>query len=239
MWGYHHTRREIRVNVPGTVLLSGIVGSQAYGLATEESDTDRLGIYALPTTAFHGLREPRESVVLTEPSDHTFHEVGKFCRLVLKGNPTVTELLWLPDDLYEVKRGLGDELIRIRGAFLSAPRVRAAYLGYARQQFDCLLKREGTFSSDLKNRTAKHARHLLRLLHQGFGLYSTGHLEIRLEDPTLFHEFGDAVALNPEVAEEQLVAFEARFAQTPPALPKEPDVAPIEAWLQQVRRNFF
>jgi hypothetical protein len=37
------------VNVPGTVLLSGIVGSQAYGLATPDSDVDRLGMFAFPT----------------------------------------------------------------------------------------------------------------------------------------------------------------------------------------------
>lgn len=196
-------------------------------------------MYALPTAAFHGLRYPEESVVLTEPSDHTFHEATKFCRLILGGNPTVTELLWLPTDLYEVKHELGLGLIDIRGTFLSAPRVRAAYLGYARQQFDRLLKREGTFSSDLKNRTAKHARHLLRLLHQGFHLYSTGELEIRLDHPAVYRAFGEAVALDPLVAEEQLTDYEAKFSSTRSALPEEPDVAPVEAWLLKVRRSFF
>jgi predicted nucleotidyltransferase len=49
------------------LLLSGIVGSVAYGLAGPGSDVDRLGVYAAPTVAFHGLRPPRESVVTTEP----------------------------------------------------------------------------------------------------------------------------------------------------------------------------
>jgi predicted nucleotidyltransferase len=227
------------VNVPGTILLSGIVGSQAYGLATPESDTDRLGMYALPTEDFHQLRYPEESIVLTKPSDHTFHEAVKFCRLVLGGNPTVTELLWLPEDLYEVKHELGLELIDIRSAFLSAPRVRAAYLGYARQQFDRLVKCKGTFSSDLAKGTAKHARHLLRLLHQGFGLYSTGELEIRLEQPAMYRAFGEAVALDPLVAEEQLTEYEAKFNTVATALPPGPDVAPIEDWLLRVRRWFY
>jgi predicted nucleotidyltransferase len=227
------------MNAPGTVLLSGIVGSQAYGLATAESDVDRLGIYALPTVEFHRLRYPEESVVLTNPSDHTFHEAVKYCRLALNGNPTVTELLWLPSDLYETRTDLGNLLIEIRDAFLSAPRVRAAYLGYARQQFDRLVKREGTFSSDLKNRTAKHARHLFRLLHQGFGLYSTGQLQIRLDDPGLFHKFGEAVAEDPGAAEEQLALFETRFLQTRSVLPAEPDVAQVEQWLLHVRRRFY
>lgn len=227
------------MNVPGTVLLSGIVGSQAYGLATPESDTDRLGMYALPTEDFHRLRYPEESIVLTEPSDHTFHEAVKFCRLVLGGNPTVTELLWLPGDLYEVRTDLGNALIDIRSAFLSARRVRAAYLGYARQQFDRLVKREGTFSSDLAKRTSKHARHLLRLLHQGFHLYSTGELEIRLDHPAMYRAFGEAVALDPLVAEEQLTEYETKFNTVATALPSEPDVAPIEGWLLRVRRRFY
>ena len=79
---------------PGTVLLSGVVGSTAYGLDTPDSDTDRLGIFAAPTVAFHGLHKPQESHVTTSP-DATFHEAAKWVRLALGGNPTVTELVWL------------------------------------------------------------------------------------------------------------------------------------------------
>lgn len=231
--------RRSPLTIPGEVLLSGIVGSQAYGLATPESDTDRLGMFAHPTVAFHGLREPQDSVVLTKPSDHTFHEARKLCRLMLDGNPTVTELLWLPADLYEVRHRLGDELIEIRTAFLSAPKVRAAYLGYARQQFDRLLKREGTFSSDLRNRTSKHARHLLRLLHQGFGLYTTGELTVRLERPAVYHGFGELVAADPLAAEDVLAEYESKFAQTPTVLPMQPSPEPVQEWLLRVRRHFF
>jgi hypothetical protein len=227
------------MNPPGAVLLLGVVGSQAYGLSTPQSDTDRLGMYAMPTVMLHGLREPQESVVFTKPSDYTFHEAAKFCRLVLSGNPTVNELLWLPEDLYEFRHPLGLDLIEIRGSFLSAPRVQAAYLGYARQQFDRLVKREGNFSSDLKKRTAKHARHLLRLLHQGFQLYSTAQLQIRLENPAWYHRFGEAVAQDPTVAEEQLLSYEARFKEVEPALPERPDTEPVEEWLLKVRRHFF
>lgn len=34
------------MTVPGAIILSGVVGSTAYGLAHEDSDIDRLGIYA-------------------------------------------------------------------------------------------------------------------------------------------------------------------------------------------------
>src|SRR5690606_31256568 len=93
----------------GTLLLSGIVGSVAYGLAGPDSDVDRLGVYAAPTTAFHGLHPPvgKAASKATTSPDCTLHEAGKFAALLLGGNPTITELLWLPDDLYEVRTPLG------------------------------------------------------------------------------------------------------------------------------------
>ncbi|WP_431892182.1 nucleotidyltransferase domain-containing protein [Micromonospora haikouensis] len=218
------------------LLLSGIVGSVAYGLARPGSDVDRIGVFAAPTVAFHGLHPPRESVVTTEP-DVTLHEAGKYARLALGGNPTATELMWLPDDCYETRTALGDRLIGIRSAFLSAPRVRDAYLGYAAQQFRKLASRgDGTFSADTRRRTAKHARHLARLVHQGRLLYATGVLEIRLADPERFRAFGERVA-GGELAEARDLLAEAErdFDTTRTPLPQRPDEATVERWLLDVR----
>lgn len=222
------------------VLLSGIVGSTAYNLATEESDVDRLGIFAAPTEALLGLHRPKESVVSTDP-DRTLHEAGKWCRLALAGNPTVMELVWLPADLYEVRTELGDRLIAIRTAFLSAPRVRDAYLGYATQQFKRLEnRRDGSFSADTRKRTAKHARHLARLIHQGRELYRTGHLRIRLDDPGWFREFGDRVAGgDSDVARRALAAAERDFDTITTPLPDRPDEERVERWLLAVRAAHY
>lgn len=180
-----------------TVLLSGIVGSTAYGLARPGSDIDRLGLFAAPTRAFHGLHRPAESRVSKAP-DCTMHEAAKWLRLALGGNPTAMELLWLPDELYETRTPLGDELIAIRSRLLSAHRVRDAYLGYATSQFRRLTDRgDGSFSADTRKRTAKHARHLRRLCAQGYELYATGNLPIRVEDPDSYHRFGEEVAKDP------------------------------------------
>ncbi|MET7473641.1 nucleotidyltransferase domain-containing protein [Streptomyces sp. NPDC005648] len=214
------------------VLLSGIVGSTAYGLAREGSDVDRLGLFAAPTETLLGLHAPKESHVGTAP-DHTLHEAAKWCRLALSGNPTVMELVWLPDELYEVRTPLGDELIGIRGSLLSAKRVRDAYLGYATQQFRRLQGRDGD------RRTAKHARHLKRLCHQGLELYATGRLTVRLEDPEEYHRFGERVAADPSAARPVLEAYESAFAETRTVLPEHPDEAPAEAWLRRVRAHFY
>ena len=216
------------------VLLEGVVGSTAYGLAGPHSDVDRLGLYAAPTRDFHGLDLPIDraaSVVVHEPADRTLHEARKFCLLALTVNPTVTELLWLPS--YEVSTPLGEELVGIRRAFLSAPRVRDAYLGYAGQQFTRLLNKGAD------PRTPKHARHLLRLLHQGEQLYTTGELTVRLADPQRYHDFGQAVAADPAAARAALAGSQERFATLTTPLPDEPDRAVVESWLHRVRAEYL
>jgi hypothetical protein len=228
------------INVPPNVLLSGIVGSTAYGLATEESDVDRLGVFAAPTERLVGLHPVEPSIVSSKP-DATFHEAGKYASLALKMNPTITELMWLPDDLYEVRGELGGALIGIRGAFLSRAATRNAYLGYATQQFRRLDNRgDGSFSADTRKRTAKHARHLLRLLIQGLELYETGTLTVRLENPGHYRDFGVRVASGDlEAAKREIAAAERAFDTAETPLPERPDEATAEAWLQEVRREHY
>lgn len=228
-----------------TTLLSGVVGSHAYGLAHSDSDVDILAVAAAPTEDFHGLHAPvgkAASRVSTNP-DVAVHEVAKYLGLCLAANPTVTELLWLPDDCYQVSTELGDELIALRRSLLGARRVNDAYLGYAYSQFKKLQSRGTTFSSDTGARVEKHARHLLRLIDGGTQLYLTGHLDVRLSDPERYHEFGRMVASDPEAgvhraAELLGAAWHAIENGTSP-LPDVADPTRAEAWLRSVRRRLF
>ncbi|WP_194921035.1 nucleotidyltransferase domain-containing protein [Catenulispora rubra] len=220
---------------PGTVLLSGIVGSTAYGLSGPGSDVDRLGMFAAPTLSLLGLHTPRDSHVTSAP-DVTFHEAAKLARLALGGNPTASELLWLPDDLYELRTPLGDEAIALRTSLLSAPRVHDAYLGYATQQFRKLLSRDPTWTH---RKIAKHARHLMRLVDQGHELYTTGHVTIRLTDPERYRAFGERVAADPEAARPFMADAEERFATARSVLPQEADTAAAEDWVLRVRKAFW
>lgn len=219
------------------VLLAGVVGSTAYGLAGPDSDVDRLGMFALPTIELVGLGKPQLSRVAKNP-DSTWHEAGKAAGLFLAGNPTATELLWLPDDLYETRSPLGDEAIALRTRFLSAHRVKDAYLGYATQQFRKLLSRDED-DGPQSARTAKHARHLMRLVEQGYELYTTGNVRIRLENPQRFLDFGAAVAADPQRAVPFMAAAQDRFGRARTVLPQEPDSAAAEDWLLRVRREFW
>lgn len=158
-------------------ILVGIVGSHAYGLATESSDTDRMAIAVLPTRRFLGVHPPTADALTYhragEGDDITVHEVGKFVSLCLKANPTVTELLWL--DEYETTTSLGMALVENRSVLLGSVAVRGAYLGYLTAQI------KGAASALAKPKAAKYARHAWRLAHQAQSLWLTGRLRVRLD----------------------------------------------------------
>lgn len=219
-------------------LLAGVVGSTAYGLAHEGSDIDVLGVFAYPTERILGLRVPKDSVVSTNP-DITMHEARKYVSLVLSCNPTAMELLWLEN--YQMTTPHGEELVGIRESFLSAERVRDAYLGYATSQFERLSRRgDESFGSDLRHRTEKHARHLMRLVEQGYHLYTSGKLTIRLEDPERYREFGRLVAeQGSKVAFPYMVRAEQRFNDAQTVLSDRPDEERVEKWLISLRKTFL
>lgn len=220
------------------ILLQGVVGSTAYGLAGPDSDVDRAGVFAHPTTLMFALKAPSESIVTTNP-DVTYHEAAKACRLMLGCNPTAMEVLWL--ETYEIKTLLGDQLIGLRSAFLSARRVREAYLGYATQQFRKLITRgDGSFNSDIPARRAsKHARHLMRLIDQGYELYTTGRLRIRVDDPQRYIDFGEQTAADPLSAMPYITEARRRFNDARTVLPDEPSSGAVEAWVRRVRAEYY
>jgi uncharacterized protein len=220
------------------LLLEGVVGSTAYGLATPSSDIDYSGIYVEPTANLLGLHPPSRERATKKgrgDCDATYHEVGKSMALMLSCNPTAMEVLWL--ESYTATTDFGLELISLRDCFLSAKRVRDAFFGYATSQFHRLLDR-GRFQGSLETRREKHARHTMRLFWQGLELYTTGALPIRVPEPEHYFEFGRRIVDDPEAkaARELITQYEIKFDAARTVLPDEPDERPLEDFLQRVRR---
>lgn len=196
-----------------------VAGSKAYGLDTPDSDTDYRGFFKAPAHLLVGVNDkrPKDSWTRTDP-DITLHEVGKFVSLALAANPTVLEVLAIDP---EVSSPLADDLRANLDAFLS-DRCRATFGGYAMAQFNRLKNRgDGSFSADTRKRTAKHARHMLRLLQQGAHLLETGELRVRVPNREELFEFGE-LPLEAMVAEAE-DAF-ARFNAVESVLPATPNI---------------
>jgi hypothetical protein len=212
-----------------TTLLRGIVGSHAYGLNHEDSDIDRMEVFAAPTLEVAGLdwHSSKESNVKQGPEgdDFSAHEVGKFMRLVLKANPTVSELLWLGSEWYEHRTVDGNMLIENRKAFLSRRPVWAAYHGYAEAQ---LRKYKDGFTKP------KYARHALRLIEQGQQLYTTGELNVQVSQPWRYFDL--AVASSDQVLNTIRKALDA-WTEEISVLPDEPDTRTVREMLTVIRKN--
>ncbi|MGH3656009.1 MAG: DNA polymerase beta superfamily protein [Micromonosporaceae bacterium] len=223
----------------GELILQGVVGSTAYGLAREGSDVDRLGVFVAPTLEVAGLawNTHRESTVTSNP-DVTRHEVGKYLRLALKCNPTILELMWLPGEHIEIEHPVhGTGLTTLRQAVLSEECVRSSYGGYARQQATRLRNRgDGSFSAETRKRTTKHARHLFRLLRQGHQLLTEGQLDVKVANPQ------DYWAFDTMTTDQMLETYEHEdktFMAAESVLPASPDVDRVRRYLNSVRTAYL
>jgi hypothetical protein len=72
-----------------------VVGSRAYGLDNDESDTDRRGIYLAPAELQWSLfREPEQFE--DNATQSCYWELQKFLTMALKANPNILECLYSP-----------------------------------------------------------------------------------------------------------------------------------------------
>ncbi len=90
------------------ILFEAISGSKAFGLATENSDTDIRGVYYLPKEDFFGLNYIPQ--ISNETNDITYYEIGRFVELLQKNNPNILEILASPEDSILYKNPLMDLL---------------------------------------------------------------------------------------------------------------------------------
>jgi hypothetical protein len=90
------------------LLFKCIAGSQAYGIATPQSDTDIKGVFVLPPDQFYSLNEWKPKQINNETHDIVFYELGRFVELLLVNNPGILEMLAIPGDCILFKHPLFD-----------------------------------------------------------------------------------------------------------------------------------
>ncbi|WP_167154274.1 nucleotidyltransferase domain-containing protein [Streptomyces sp. MBT27] len=209
---------------------SCVMGSRAFGLATEGSDTDVRGIYLAPTQLFWRFEKPPTHI--EGPADEQFSwELERFCELALRANPNILECLHSP--LVEQLDDTGRELLSLRGAFLSR-RAHGTFARYA-------LGQRKKLDADVRQHGAprwKHAMHLLRLLMSCRDLLRTGVLSIDVgaeREPLLAVKRGEVSWPEVESWMARLAAESDEAASASP-LPPEPDRARVADFLYRVRR---
>lgn len=209
---------------------SCVMGSRAFGLATDGSDTDRRGVFLAPTPLFWRFDKPPTHV--EGPAEEQFSwELERFCELALRANPNVLECLHSP--LVEHIDAVGRELLCLRGAFLS----RLAHQTFVRYA----LGQHRKLEADVRQYGAprwKHAMHLLRLLTSGRDLLRTGELVIEVgpaREELLAVKRGEVPWPEVERRMSRLAEENDEAAEHSP-LPLRPDRARVEDFLIRTRR---
>jgi predicted nucleotidyltransferase len=213
------------------VIYRCVIGSRAYGLDTESSDTDLRGVYVAPPElqwSLFGAPEQFED----NAAQSCYWELQKFLVMALKANPNILECLYSP--LVEKATPLGQRLLELRERFLSRM-IFQTFNGYALSQFKKI-------EQDLRTQGAvrwKHAMHLLRLLLTGAATLRLGRVPVRVEaqrERLLAVKSGQASWAEVEEWRKELHRdFEAALATT--TLPERPDYESANRFLIEARRE--
>ncbi|MEV1175610.1 nucleotidyltransferase domain-containing protein [Nonomuraea sp. NPDC049784] len=208
------------------LILSVVMGSRAYGLETDGSDTDRRGVFVAPTAAFWRLDKPPTHRDGPLPEQFSW-EVERFCTLGLDANPTILECLWSP--IVEVITPAGRRLRDLRGAFVSA-RAQRSFAGYAEDQFRRL---------DPAAPKWKQAMHMMRLLLSGLHLVRHGEPLVQVgpyRERLLAVKRGEVPWAEVDAWR---AALSAELTAAPCVLPDRPDRERVEDFLVGVRKEFL
>ncbi len=164
---------------PENLILVGLTGSRAYGLAHDgytdpvlgdwvpPSDTDTRGVFVVPTKqvislpswkAQNGVKE----LVEQKKTDTKYDELERFLELCLQCNPERLEMLASAKTL---ETDEGKLLVENQKMFLSRRAIKT-YGGYAQQQLYRVEKKEERFT--------KPAMHLIRLMITGIRILQDG-----------------------------------------------------------------
>jgi len=156
-----------------TPLFATISGAHLYGFPSPDSDVDLRGSFVLPIEAVLRLRDPEETITLTQVHagaevDWVAHDIRKFARLMLKRNGYVLEQLLSP---LVVLGGEWLDELRLIGRGCIIRHLYHHYRGFAHTQFDLLAK---------PSATVKELLYAYRVLLTGIYVLESGEIEANL-----------------------------------------------------------
>lgn len=228
-----------------TLILKTIVGSQAHGLATPESDFDYRGVFVVPTSEILkvGVGTPKQTAWIEGGEDDTSWEIGKFLHLATKCNPTILETFLSP-----IAPHTGDLTVfmnqnpiwkdRLRELFphvWNSTGVKDAFIGYG-------LNQRKKFFDDKDSRAPKYAAAYLRTLYNAWELLATGSFTIRIVESEIgetVRKFKNGDYTRGEVIDATYY-WETKVLEAYKANPdKKTNLEPVNEFLLDVRKSFW
>jgi uncharacterized protein len=244
-----------RAIAEGGCILRCVVGSTVHGLSNPGTDDrDEMGVCVEPPEYVVGLRPFEHWASRTQPEgrpsgpgdlDVVVYGLRKFCRLALKGSPTVLLLLFVDGEHVVERSPIGEELQALAPAFVSR-RTAAAFLGYVDAQRRGLLgDRHATRTRELggpEGYDTKYAMHAARIAIQGCQLLRTGRIPLPVPEPdrSMLRSIRRGEPALGEVIEQIDRAADAlRRLADDASMPAGPDVARVDSFLVSAYRQHW
>lgn len=227
-------------------LLRVVVGSQAHGLATPESDYDYRGVFIVPTVEFFKLGGTTKTTSWIEgKEDDTSWEIGHFINMAVHCNPTVLETFLAPfasgktlGELTEEEEKLQETAIELRSLFpyvWNSVDVRNAFIGYGVNQ-------RKKFFDNKDKRGPKYAAAYLRVLYNCAELLETGTFSVNLVGSPIYDQVKNFKEgrYSPGEVIQACFEMETRVIKAFNANPdKKTEVEPVNEFLLKVRKNYW
>jgi predicted nucleotidyltransferase len=222
-------------------ILKVIVGSQAHGLATKDSDFDYRGVFVVPTREILkiGGEDMHHTSWIEGKEDDTSWEIGKFLLMAVKCNPTVLETFLAPNanegHLNDLELSWGEDLKRLFPYIWNSEGVMRHFIGYG-------LNQRKKFLEDKDKRAPKYAAAYLRVLYNAYQLLSTGTFSVSLKETPVYElckKFKEGNYSRGEVIDATYY-WETQVLDAHRHNPdKQTDLEPVNEFLLKVRREFW
>ncbi len=215
-------------------ILKVLVGSQAHGLATEDSDYDYRGVFITPTMDFFkvGGAKVKETEWLEGVEDNTSYEIGHFLNLATRCNPSALEVFAAP--VIETTP-VGMELRLLFPSIWNSKGVLDAFMGYNQQ------KKMLDDKYESRERKWKFAVAYLRTLVQGIHLFRDDELIVQMpaEWNSILRDVKKGEWSEGMVLDEANRLRTHMFMEYEHRMDKVTDHAAITEFLQRMRFNNF
>lgn len=230
------------------IILRVLIGSQAHGLADENSDTDYREVFVTPTDRLLavGVSKPKDAWSADDKAgdDEAGWEVAKIIHMAMHGHPNSVEVFYAPDDTSTLveRDGLANRHGRLLRAL--APNIipRELFvngaLGYAN---NCKVK---LLQGD---RRKKWAATYLRSIIACKYMLKTGVMPIRVDEGPFTREEYDGIveARAGDLSDGYVIDWGDRVEREikvlgveSKALPDEPNIEMANEFIREIRRDY-
>lgn len=219
-------------------ILKVLVGSQAHGLANEDSDYDYRAVFVQPTAEILKLGGVVKNTNWIEgKEDNTSWELGHFLNMAIHCNPTILEVFLAPMSNNENDPcwPLGIELRNLFPHIWSSKGVMESFIGYG-------LNQRKKFLDNKDNRASKYAVAYMRTLYQAHQLLYKGTFTIKISETPIGDMLREWKYGNPDPGEiiSECIKMEKLVRSVYESMPKkETNLEPINEFLLRVRKEYW